>query len=197
MVTTPTSSAATHTAPLPAAMAAGPPGTSIRRIRPPFARSIRSTCPSTGEASHTAPPATATPRDPLPADTRPTTRFVRGVDLVDDAVLPVGDPQRATAERHRRRLAADVDRRHLTMAALDARDRPIAAVGDPHRATARGQRARRVPDHVLGNDVPIPGVDDAGRVLGDLVEPARARQLQDGERHRPRDRHASGDEQPA
>ena len=43
LVTTPSSSPATHTAPAPAAMAAGPPGTSIRRIRPPCARSRRST----------------------------------------------------------------------------------------------------------------------------------------------------------
>jgi hypothetical protein len=63
-----------HTAPPPAAIAAGPPGTSIRRLRPPFATSIRSTCPSTGEASHTAPAVTATPRDPLPAARRPTCR---------------------------------------------------------------------------------------------------------------------------
>jgi hypothetical protein len=72
--------------------------------------------------------------------------------------------------------------------AVNAGDGAVAAVGGPHRAAARRERVGRVPDRVLSEDVPVDGVDDAGRVLRDPVEPVRAAQLRDSHHDRRGDR---------
>ena len=109
-VTVPDSSLATHSAPAPATIALGFAPTGIVRVTRPRARSRRRMRPSTPEATHSAPAATPASAARCRPAIRCTTLFGAGIDLRDLARVAVGHPQRAAAERERRRRAADRDR---------------------------------------------------------------------------------------
>ncbi len=113
----------------------------------PRARSMRWTAPSTPDATHSAPPATASARGALPdLESLRTTRFAPGSICATHAAVAVRDPQRAGPERERRRAPADRDRDDLVAArgrsARRCRRAALATHTEPPPATIAPGRGR-------------------------------------------------------
>ena len=158
----------------PAAIAAGPPGTSIRWIRPPCARSSRSTCPSTAEATQTAPPATATPRGALPAGRRSTTRFVRESTWSTRPFWPSAthsepSPKATAVGSPPTSIVVTWPRSRSTRETVPSR--PLAIHTEPAPAASASGAC---PTAVLRDDAPAPGSITPAASSAIRVEPARA-----------------------
>ena len=104
------SSTPTQTLPSPTTTSLGRPPTSISSVTRPVAGSIRLTVPSSSFATHTAPAPAATPAAPRPTGIVLHDAVRRRVDLNDDVLQLVGDPDRSGRRGDAARRVPDVDR---------------------------------------------------------------------------------------